>query len=87
MPANGLGRRRWSGTAARPAICGAHPVMDVVRPVALPGSGAPVARAGPTMVTGTGTGTVDAGVTAGAVVEAAAAEVAVAAETEGAHSW
>ncbi|SCX15358.1 hypothetical protein SAMN02799620_02043 [Mycolicibacterium fluoranthenivorans] len=55
--------------------------MDVVRPVALPGSGAPVARAGPTM--GTGTGTADAGVTAGAVV----AEVAVVAETEGAHSW
>ncbi|MGJ6124927.1 hypothetical protein QN239_20385 [Mycolicibacterium sp. Y3] len=74
----------------RPAICGAHPVMDVVRPVALPGSGAPVARAGPTMGMGmgTGTGTADAGVTAGAVgVDAVVAEVAVAAETEGAHSW
>lgn len=59
--------------------------MDVVRPVALPGSGAPVAWAGPTMGTGTGTGTgtADAGVTAGAVV----AEVAVVAETEGAHGW
>jgi hypothetical protein len=65
----------------RLAICGAHPVIDVVRPVALPGSGAPVARAGPTM--GTGTVTADAGVTAGAVV----AEVAVVAETDGAHSW
>lgn len=57
--------------------------MDVVRPVALPGSGVPVARAGPTMVMGTVTGTADAGVTVGAVV----AEVAVVAETEGAHSW